>query len=344
MNDEAAGHGRGGYIRELARFTLFLGLTVFPIIQGFDHIKEGVRALVEGYIVKTADGGFRISDQLIWEIIGAAYVSAFLIFFLWRRTGRLKGLYQRYKLWLRREKQRFVDAILEKDELISCLKKRNDAHITSMKRIYSQLYNISPALRQNITRHNETFYVHANTDTDVEKTITIKALDEPVHFWSYFIEADEHSDPIDSLEDIHFSIAATDESTEIEISMLEDCPKLKKILVWFLPEISPNEGRTLNIHYSWPKFMANILELGQATYFWADRSRDTRVPGEFLLEFRFDWKLGDINCKNVGFRAPNLELSKSKNAIGTTWIFGGKKAPLGNIRYELLFSRAERNI
>lgn len=349
MNNEVHNNSESDFFREFVRFTVMMGITVIPVIMSFDYITDRVRRLCEVFItpvaqgLPAADGRYTLEQDFVVGLEIAALIFAFSLFFSVRQFRRIRQLRKSYLETTETEKHQLQALINEKTRTIKRLQERLDTHRLGMNRVYAQLYNESNPTKFNISALEGTYKVLANADTEVEERLTLRADHDPVIFWKFYIQADPHSTPVESIEDMTFKIEHDDDQVDIEIFVLNDDPKLKKVLVWFLPEIPPGSERTLRIQYCWPKLMGNLLELGSASYFWYHRSRDTGAPGKLYAEFRFDREWGELTCKNIGYKGTGTKLHCDKNALGTKWILSGNNTPLGNTKYELLFQREKQD-
>lgn len=206
-----------------------------------------------------------------------------------------------------------------------------------VRRIYAQMYG-SNSPRHNLEELHLVFHIDEKYGLKCESKITLVAKDD-LHFWKYFVGSEDEGDSQDFISDIGFDVDVP--KRKAAFLPLKDLPHGKEIMIAFLPYVKKGQKCVVKINWQWPRCMGQLRDKGSEEYGWTCESHDQKCDGELYMEFVFDKKLGNIECRNVGSNPAGAALNSVPRPNGTTvWKFHIPKALLGKGKeYRLMFER-----
>lgn len=322
------------HFKNFWKYLVILAIPIVPLIAEFTVITAYAQQFLSGFIVesregmgvKLREGSYTLSTAIAIMIVVLAILATYLIFVMGIFVTNLKTVRVNSKAEFER-----------KDQLIKKLDKRLDTHANDMKKLMSQLYPDYKPFKQNFSFLSGKYYVAPGGDLHVEKEVVVKAVDEPVHFWRFYIEGDDVTKPAEDFADIAFVTRSIDDQTDTVFFPIEDKSRKKIILIWFLPQIEPNTERKIKIIYTWPGLLYGLDVKGKTDFSWNYQCRDLNSRGRFHMTFIFNEHYGNIEALNTGATASTLSLKRESQNARTSWIFDGKDVLLGNTKYELTF-------
>jgi len=331
---------------KLKNFWKFLVPLVFAlgfIIYQFTDVMNGVRKILSYFIVDAGpENGIELKAGYHTISLFAAVAftiltltTAYLAFVLISFVTAAKTIRVRSQS----EYERKDAEIAAKQALIDKLDRRLDDQVSEMKKLLSRLYPDYQPTKQNFSFLSGRYYVAPGGDLRVEKEVVLKAVDEPVHFWRFYIEGDERTKPAEDFADITFKATSIDEGTDVVVFPIEDKARKKNVVIWFLPQIEPHTERRIKIGYQWPGFLYGLDEKGKTEFFWNYQARDTQSRGHFQMRFIFSENYGEIEARSTGAAGASLSLKREPETNRSCWVFGGEDVFLGNTKYELRFQR-----
>lgn len=206
-----------------------------------------------------------------------------------------------------------------------------------VRRIYSQMYGPSPNARHNLEKLSFVYRVDAKYSLDCEGEIGLLAK-EDLHFWKYGVGAEAEGEGQEAIADIDFKVDIPGQSAAF--LPLKDTMHEKEVMIAFLPYVKQGDRCEVKLKWTWHKCMGQLRDKGEEEYGWTCESLDPDCKGHFRLEYVFDSKLGDIECRNVDLEPKGAVLRKDVSRSATTWIFEAPDAPLGKGKqYRLIFER-----
>jgi len=328
------------FYRELVQFAVFVAVILFPTYIFFSDMTEELRSFLGSYInpIKNENGLIvhHIVDKTFarWAVV-VIFVTGFALIFFIRHSMKL---HERTPLPAPPNGDIMYETMLEqKDDQINRLRSRISKDMSILKTIHNQVYDDAKP-RLNYASTKGTYRVRENGDLLVSKHIILQADDKEGPFWTFYASGDKSSSPVESVDDLKISVLADDAQTDLLFITLEDEPWKKKIAVYFLPQLKPNETRGFRLYYEWPGSFAKLIETGTTNYDWQNRASSSDSIGDFYAEWIFDKNLGEVLCQNTGSKPTGLQLSRAGEQYPCRWIFQGRGIPLGNTPLELTFS------
>jgi hypothetical protein len=327
------------FYKEFVQFAIFLGVTLFPTYVFFDSMTEELQAFVVQY-VNTVDQGRGVDPEYILDkdfarstVITILFLVFSIIFFA-RRALRRKApvsLVSQHDIAI------VDDSIIEeKNVQIKKLQDRLRKDMEILRTIHKQLYDDN-APRLDFKSEKARYFVTADGSLKVHKDIVVKANEKEGFVWKFHVTGDQESQPLDTLEDLHFRVIASDKNTDLLHLPLRDDELRKEFVIYFLPILKPGETRSFTLYYEWPGSFLKLFQEGTASYTWTNRASSATVVGDFYAEWWFDEALGDVDCRNTGDRPQNLEMKRLDPVLPTRWVLSGETVPLSNVVYELTF-------
>jgi len=329
------------FYKEFVQFAIFLGVVIIPIYVSFDLITDEFRSFVTSYIEKI-DDKTSSGKTYILEKNFARAVIIFLLFLGFTTLFFVKHALQRpssNKSRPQNSSSDEVQALIESQKMqIDKLQGRIKKDMLILKTIHNQIYHDNSP-RLNYASIKGIYYVGGDGDLRVYKDIIVRAADKQGHFWTFYATGDDGSQPLENIDDMNFAVTATDKNTDLLFLPTEDEKFRKSFAVYFLPLLKPGESRRFTLFYEWPGSFLPLIEKGSASYDWKNRTYTTHSVGDFYAEWIFDEALGEISCRNTASKPEGLELIRASEHVPCKWIFQGEQVPLGNVPYELTFTR-----
>jgi len=334
------------FYKEFVQFAIFLGVTLFPTYLFFDSMTEELRAFIIQYV--EPDGlrsnsrtGYTLDKDFARSAVIAILLLVFTTIFFARRALRRRHIVS----FVPQSDVAIVDEsiIEEKNAQIKKLQDRLQKDMDILRTIHKQLYDDNEP-RLDFKSERARYFVTADGTLKVHKDIVVKANDKEGFVWKFHVVGDQESKPLQSLEDLHFRVIATDKKTDLLYLPLRDDELRKEFVIYFLPLLKPGETRSFTLYYEWPGSFLKLFQEGSASYTWRNRASSSKAMGEFYAEWWFDETLGYIDCRNTGDRPQNLEMKRLDPAVPTRWILSGDHVPLSNVMYEMTFLEETKRI
>ncbi len=328
------------FYKEFVQFAIFLGVTLFPVYVFFDSMTESFRTFVIDHVhvlnpPSNTDVTFVLDKDFARVAVGLVLFATFTTIFFARRAFSRRRVSRLYPA-PRAEITTFDDTLIqEKNAKIRRLEDMRQTHMEILRTIYKKLY-YDDKPRLDFKSERASYYVTADGTLKVHKDVVVKAHEEEGFLWTFKAFGDPESIPLENWEDMHPRVIAGDKDTDLLFLPLRDEPLRKEFVIYFLPLLKPGETRSFTLYYEWPGSFLKLLQSGCASHTWSNRTR-TEAIGEFYAEWRFDEKLGHVDCRNTGDKPPGLELKRLEPSIPTRWALTGDAVPLSDVGYELTF-------
>ena len=174
-------------------------------------------------------------------------------------------------------------------------------------------------------------------DTSVRGVYSVSSS-TAVPFVPYTIAADEASPPMAYLRDLDFRVRALGKDAgEVLYLQTENLARTKRCVILFLPEVTRQNPRRLEVAYSWPGLFAKLVNEGRDELFFEWR----RPVEKGEVRLTFSRELGRIRCTLLSGRQKGASLRSRGLADGSLiWRFYCRKAPPGE--YLLLLEMEKR--
>jgi hypothetical protein len=335
---QASGPTPKQFYKEFVQFAVFLGVTLFPIYLSFDTVTEELRFFIAQYVRPVSnplgdDTQYVLDKDFARITLVITYLLLFTSIFFARHAIR------------KRPTSNFVQSsdvavvenslIQEKDSQIKRLHDLRQKDMEILRIIHEKLYDdLRPRL--DFVSESASYYVTADGTLKVHKDVTVQATEEEGFLWTFNAYGDDESTPLEELGDMHVRVLASDKQTDLLYLPLRNEQLRKEFLIYFLPLLKPGESRAFTLYYEWPGSFQKLLKKGSASYVWKNRTRN-QTKGRFHAEWRFDEKLGNVECKNTGDKPPGLELARLEPSVPTRWVLSGEEVPLSDVTYEITF-------
>jgi hypothetical protein len=143
------------------------------------------------------------------------------------------------------------------------------------------------------------YRISKDFSAEILRDYTIRAADQPLNFWQIVITPSGYAKPMEYLNDINFRIRdITTPGSPIPVTYLqtENQPLQKSVCVYFLPQLEPQQRRTLQIYCKWPGYFLEIKNKTREMLEYSCNSADTTqsVRIEIYLE---DGSGGTLSCE-----------------------------------------------
>ncbi len=331
------------FYKEFVQFAIFVGVVLVPVYISYSYLVDSLQGFVAQHIVPynspdsltpghTVDSG--LARLAIFSTLFLIFSNLFFIRHALRRRANRRG-----------GRSPTNDADIQpnggdKEKEVRELRQRLQTNMAHLRIIHNQMYrNETPRL--DYVMEENRYYVDVGGDLFVDKELIVRADDRDVQFWKFFACGDEYSAPADSIDDIDLSVIALDETTKLLPVTVSDKEKYKEVAVYFLPLLEPGESRSFRIHYRWKGSLLGLIELGEATFTWNNRSSASENIGKFSCRWTFHECYGEVACEITGKRPQGVGLQRIESKHRTIWQFGGDQVPTSNIQYELRFNLRE---
>jgi hypothetical protein len=224
-----------------------------------------------------------------------------------------------------------------------------DGMINAAFKIRQQLI---PAAEQPINSFSlvkSKYLINKDFTTSVVTEYHMRASDHPIHFWEIEIGAEPEANPVDYLLDINFQIRDSSEHGPFELVYLPSYnnPHYKKIVIYFLPFVRPDENnpRIVTISYKWPGYFLHLAQKFEEILAFSLKAKD--LIGFMEYELYLEPGTGKkLVCERQGSLAGEQKLGEAKLSMsyGSSvewpgWKYTVKNAPQGD--YSLLLKLLE---
>jgi hypothetical protein len=174
--------------------------------------------------------------------------------------------------------------------------------VGAINKIVHGLYRIDDQTRWSFTRVRANYFINGNCDGRVVLEYELKAGQKPAQVWRFKFNADETAKAIDWLDEVDLKVELINpvQDAELKYLLYNNSPRKKEIAIFFLPEIQPNESRTVKISYSWPRFAADLLEKGSTEFQIEFKTVDPGDLADVQYDFEFASSLGPMNFDQIG--------------------------------------------
>jgi hypothetical protein len=342
MPDQSSQNNQDDFFKNLFLFALFVFGTLVTVVYNIEYLVERVQYFSSFFIENGQ--GLPVTDHRLRKdvAVGLIFATLVLSFGLVHLSRRLTHYSRIVKNGPPKNAGPIVaeleNALVEKTTRIEKLERYRETQRQSMKKIYHQLYKDLNLRRQSYVEIVSEYKIDDKGNNSVRQRIVLEAELEPVQFWLYQIIGDDVSKPMESIKDIDLKIRCLENGVGLEVVEFEDFPRYKSVIIWFLPEIAPNQRRTLEITYSWPGLWYELIQKGRTTYriYYQGRSRLAR--GLLSKKFMFDLDVGNVGCEITAANPSGIELNYSTELGSQIWEFRGKDVPIANTPYELTFT------
>ena len=186
---------------------------------------------------------------------------------------------------------------------------------------------------------SENYTIKENGDTTLEATFRIETLDEPAHFWRYWINADRESTAVNILRDLRFEITDHDTGKKLDWLPIRNDERNKMFAVFF-PEIRPAMAKTLQVSFAWPGYMRRLIDLGATSVHWVYVSKTQTRRGPVRIEWAFPSSLGAVNCRFTGAQSQTAELRLEHRVDSNVWIYEDAEAMMSSVERSVEFVKA----
>lgn len=162
--------------------------------------------------------------------------------------------------------------------------------------IVNRLYSIDRP-RWKYTKVIGKYVVSADGSAEVEMLYEIEAGPEPAHIWHFSIDADESAQPIEWLDEVNLKVESLDqiEGKDVRYLPFRVTPKLKKIAIFFLPEIHQGDRRKVKITYKWPGLAADLIHRKRTVFEHRFATCDPTDRAEVSYTYLFSSEIGMID-------------------------------------------------
>jgi hypothetical protein len=160
-----------------------------------------------------------------------------------------------------------------------------------------------------------TYQIHKDFTTQVRRVFHIRAGKSPVYFIERGFRVLDQADPAESLIDIDFQVRDVNDPHGVVYLPMINESRNKSACIFFLPRIEPEQVRTIEISYKWPRMARALKTLGEEEF--ATRSTSSRGMIEFCMEIYLEpGSGGELSWEECGLTVPNKILCESESQLG----------------------------
>ena len=149
----------------------------------------------------------------------------------------------------------------ELESELSLLQRVRRNSVNNMSLIVNQMYKRRPVYKIEIFRCE----IHINREGDGEVSLhyRIRADREPLDFFVVALNAEGDAAPVQYLEEIGFKIKDIDRATSVTHQLFKDGPREKRLAIFFLPRVEPDQTRSLDVSFKWPAMCRRLIGGGE---------------------------------------------------------------------------------
>jgi hypothetical protein len=219
------------------------------------------------------------------------------------------------------------------------LKGNKDRLVARINSVVNKLYGDADVRRFNFTDITESYEVSARCDLRGSHRYVMKGGSDPTHFWRQVVFSDGSSPALESFEALGYSAKVLDAGKSVEYVELEDSDRAKAVAVFFLPEIKAGETRTLEVEYSWPGFMNDLITKDRSDFEIAYKSENLAATSKLELAFKFARALGEIEIQDITPKPAAAAWDCQRSDNWTIWTLRSATYPLGGKSYKFEIAR-----
>lgn len=208
-------------------------------------------------------------------------------------------------------------------------RKDHDFITANTNKFINQFYgeNIPPL---DFTKIYYNCFVEANGDSRVTQKITFRAIDDKAHFWTFWIDADDDSPAVDSISELKLFVKSEGPNSDVAVIPLSNDGRKKRIAIFFIPGIPPNEERTIEIEFQWPGFMNQLRKQNSSDFYWGFKAVG-RQETDVCVRIYLDKAFGQVNCQNIGAHiAPRFLKRVQWGEKGIYWEYANPAENIAN--------------
>jgi len=225
----------------------------------------------------------------------------------------------------------------EKNERRTKAFKTLQGMMRAASRIRDQLTPPAAKIVKSLDKVEVIYLVHKDFTTEVHREYHVRAMDQPLHFWTVGNRATGHATPVDYWDDIDFKVSGGD-GRELVYLPTENDPLAKQVIIYFLPRIEPGEEhpRKVIVTYKWPRLLAQLKELQEEDF---SLTFDSKEPIKAVeLAIYLEPGAGrNLVCEVSGpnYEGAKLEAKKHPDLNWPGYAYTVKNAPAGRSRFAL---------
>jgi hypothetical protein len=275
---------------QIGVFALAFSLLIV-LIEFLMHLKDArelmTSLVVLGLKIKPQPTKVEIHDLLFFALSFGAFFS--LTFFL---------------LWIRAE-YRHAD-----DKTVRTLR----GVMRAAGHICNRLFPEGDVSDLTIEKIHFVYQIQKDFTSLVRRTYQIRAGKDPVYFIERGFRVRDHADPAESLIDIDFQVRDLHDPNGIVYLPMVNERKNKSACVFFLPRIEPEEARTFEVSYTWPRMARSLKIEGEEEF--TVRHSSAKEMIEFCMEIYLEpGSGGSLSWEESGQVLPNKTLCESKSQL-----------------------------
>jgi hypothetical protein len=203
------------------------------------------------------------------------------------------------------------------------------------------------APKRNLLKTTALRIIRGNFDGDVKRVIRVQAL-EQLHVMEIWLRVDTRADRTDYLSDIQFSAWTTDAGRRISMPYVqcENGSHHKKVMLFFVPFLTPGQVREITLEYQWPRMYAALSGDGRSPaigplprreeLFEMDLEHETRDPiPEVEWDFQIDPALGETELELLGVHPPDASFVYDEKGAWPVWRYRARDVPPTKLRMNI---------
>jgi hypothetical protein len=177
--------------------------------------------------------------------------------------------------------------------------------IRAVRAIVNKLYLIERP-RWRFTTVRTKYRIDGEGNGTVEHLYHIEAGPVPAQVWKVDISADQTAEDVGWLDEISLTVDSLDlvEGKDVQYLLFVNEPKVKKIAIFFLPEIVSGETRKIRITYRWQGFARDLITRNETTFLHSFKTCDPADAADVECIYEFADTLGRVSVTSDFPRTP----------------------------------------
>jgi len=167
----------------------------------------------------------------------------------------------------------YIRAELRRRSSVRSLDERKTRAYATLQGMMRAAHRIRTQSYPSVVRHKVFRRIHLRYLLDrhftaqVTRTYTISAVKEPVHFWQESYRVRDEADATEYLLDIDLKVRDLSGKGEVVYLPTKIDGRSKAVSLYFLPQITPEEGgRIIEVSYKWPGLANSLRVLGEESF------------------------------------------------------------------------------
>jgi hypothetical protein len=171
--------------------------------------------------------------------------------------------------------------------------------------------------------------------TQVSRSYLIYCPKHRATAFEIWIEADDESEPVSGYRGLNLQLEDRTLGQELDWIPTSEGLRRKQFAIFF-PEIEPGTEKEIEVFYTWPRFMARLLERGSADFWWAHKAATENATAHVTYEWLYKAGFPEVCMRLGGVHGETASLKYERRPEGLCWIYVDANAKVDKRDYKVV--------